>query len=146
MHPCLGGTPKPTDPASGKQQPTDFPCKVNQQGCWARQCSLGGSCHLPMMVRVKVRVRCSPCSLMTKTWRFYTQSEEKCVKGDWHGVLLAVGFPVLVEVPSRGAKGCNYLRRMCVCIARVCVFYKSKPGLGTVHLTRASLGLLVSYQ
>lgn len=57
---------------------------------------------------VKVRARCSPCGLMTKPWHFYTQSEEKPIKGDWHRALLAVGFPVLlVVVPSRGTKRCN---------------------------------------
>jgi len=99
MHPCLGGTPQPTDPASGKQQPTDLPRKVSQSGWRARQCSLGGCC-LPYCdcVWIRVRARCSPCGLMTKACGSYTRTEERRVKGDGHRVLWAAVVPVLLVV------------------------------------------------
>lgn len=44
MHPCLGGTPEPTDPAPGKQQPTDLPCKVSEASGWDSAHQEGVAC------------------------------------------------------------------------------------------------------
>lgn len=107
-------------------------CRLSLQGKSVRLLGktmpLGGSCHLLTIVWVEVRARCSPCSLMTKAWHFYTQSEEN-VKGDWHRVLWAVGFPALAEVLSKGTKGCNWLHCMCVhCKGLSVVQIQARPG------------------
>lgn len=51
MHPCLGGTPEPKDPASGKQQPTDIPSKVSKAGGRGSALQEDVACCLTMIVR-----------------------------------------------------------------------------------------------